>query len=131
MENRITQNHFQELTTLYEVSKVLSSSMDLEHTLNNVLKTLESHLHISPSMIILRMDKELVGVIAATGLSAAEMERGRYRLGEGMVDHSPAGLHVTGVGARAFPLGFVALNWTLLVQVPRATDTGCLRTPWI
>ena len=85
MENRITQNHFQELTTLYEVSKVLSSSMDLEHTLNNVLKTLESHLHISPSMIILRMDKELVGVIAATELSAAEMERGRYRLGEGMV----------------------------------------------
>ncbi len=85
MENRITQNHFQELTTLYEVSKVLSSSMDLEHTLNDVLKTLESHLHISPSMIILRMDKDLVGVIAATGLSAAEMERGRYRLGEGMV----------------------------------------------
>jgi hypothetical protein len=25
MKNRITQNHFQELTTLYELSKVLSS----------------------------------------------------------------------------------------------------------
>ncbi|MBW9249548.1 MAG: nif-specific transcriptional activator NifA [Acidithiobacillus ferriphilus] len=85
MKDHVTPNHFQELTTIYEVSKVLSSSMDLEHTLNDVLKTLESHLHISPSMILLRMDENLVGVIAATGLSAAEMERGRYRLGEGMV----------------------------------------------
>ena len=85
MKDRVTPNHFQELTTIYEVSKVLSSSMDLEHTLNDVLKTLESHLHISPSMIVLRMNEEIVGVIAATGLSVAEIERGRYRLGEGMI----------------------------------------------
>ncbi|MHB1321200.1 MAG: nif-specific transcriptional activator NifA [Acidithiobacillus ferrivorans] len=85
MKDHVTPNHFQELTTIYEVSKVLSSSMDLEHTLNDVLKTLESHLHISPSMIVLRMNEEIVGVIAATGLSVAEIERGRYRLGEGMI----------------------------------------------
>ena len=46
MKDHVTPNHFQELTTIYEVSKVLSSSMDLEHTLNDVLKTLESHPQI-------------------------------------------------------------------------------------
>ncbi len=85
MKDRVTPTHYQELTTIYEVSKVLSSSMDLERTLNDVLRTLESHLHISPSMILLRMDDQQVGVVAATGMTAVEMERGRYRLGEGMV----------------------------------------------
>jgi len=85
MKDRVTPNHFKELTTIYEVSKVLSSSLDLEHTLNDVLKSLEHHLHISPSMIVLRMNDEMLGVIAASGLSIAEMERGRYRLGEGII----------------------------------------------
>lgn len=85
MKDHVTPNHFKELTTIYEVSKVLSSSMDLEHTLNDVLKTLGHHLHISPSMIVLRMNDEMLGVIAAYGLSLAEIERGRYRLGEGII----------------------------------------------
>ncbi len=85
MKDRVTLSHYQELTTIYEVSKVLSSSMDLERTLSDVLKLLESHIRISPSMILLRMDDQLVGVVAAAGMTAEEMDRGRYRLGEGIV----------------------------------------------
>ncbi|WP_437558560.1 nif-specific transcriptional activator NifA [Acidithiobacillus sulfuriphilus] len=85
MKDHLTPNHYLELTTVYEVSKVLSSSLDLEHTLNDVLKTLGNHLRMYPAMIILRTDDSHVGVMAATGLSAEEIERGRYHLGEGMV----------------------------------------------
>ncbi|ANJ66251.1 nif-specific transcriptional activator NifA [Halothiobacillus diazotrophicus] len=85
MKNLAMHHNPQELTAMYEVSKVLSSSLDLDHILNDVLKTLDIHLHMSPAMILLRMDDSHVGVMAATGLTAAEMERGRYRLGEGMI----------------------------------------------
>ncbi len=85
MKNHATAHNPQELTAMYEVSKVLSSSLDLDHILNDVLKTLDIYLHMSPAMVLLRMDGCHVGVMAATGLTAAEMERGRYQLGEGMI----------------------------------------------
>ncbi|MHB9021899.1 MAG: nif-specific transcriptional activator NifA [Halothiobacillus sp.] len=85
MKDRLISNNYLELTAMYEVSKVLSSSLNLDRILNDVLKTMDGHLHMSPSMILLRMDDSHVGVMAATGLSTAEMERGRYRLGEGMI----------------------------------------------
>ncbi|MEW5791746.1 MAG: nif-specific transcriptional activator NifA [Pseudomonadota bacterium] len=86
MKDHLTPNHTTiELDTLYDVSKVLSSSLDLYQILNDVLKALGSQLQMYPAMVILHNDEGGLGVVAAAGLSREEMDRGRYQLGEGIV----------------------------------------------
>ncbi len=71
------------LTTIYEISKILSSSLDLHKTLRAVLNILDSHLAMHRSMASLLQDGEL-RVIAASGLSNEAIERGRFLIGEGV-----------------------------------------------
>ncbi len=72
-----------ELTTIYEISKILSSSLELRKTLREVLNLLSSHLQMRRSTASLLQDGEL-RVVAAIGLSADEIERGRFLIGEGI-----------------------------------------------
>ncbi|MBS4098024.1 MAG: nif-specific transcriptional activator NifA [Sulfuricella sp.] len=71
------------LTTIYEISKILSSSLDLQKTLRAVLNLLDSHLQMHRSMASLLQDGEL-RVVAASGLSNEAIERGRFLIGEGV-----------------------------------------------
>lgn len=75
--------HEVELVTIYEISKILSSSLDLHKTIHEVLNLLSSHLHMRRSMVSLLQDDEL-RVVAASGLSGEEIGRGRFLLGEGI-----------------------------------------------
>ncbi|CAL1239801.1 nif-specific transcriptional activator NifA [Candidatus Methylocalor cossyra] len=74
-----------ELVTIYEISKILSSSLDLRKTLREVLNILSSHMHMCRCMISLVQDNGEVHVIGAIGLSQDEIERGQFRKGEGIV----------------------------------------------
>jgi len=78
-----TDLHEVELVTIYEISKLLSSSLDLHKTIHEVLNLLSSHLHMRRSMVSLVQDDEL-RVVAAAGLSEEEIGRGRFLLGEGI-----------------------------------------------
>jgi len=78
-----TDLHEVELVTIYEISKLLSSSLDLHKTIHEVLNLLSSHLHMRRSMVSLVQDDEL-RVVAAAGLSEEEIGRGRFLLGEGV-----------------------------------------------
>mgnify|MGYP000097148102 FL=1 len=73
-----------ELTTIYEISKILSSSLDLNKTARDVLGVLSSHLKMRRGMVSLVQPSGDLHVVEATGMSAEAARRGRFRKGEGI-----------------------------------------------
>ncbi len=75
-----------ELTTLYEVGKVISSSLDLEQVMLAILRILNSFMGMKKGTILLYdpATKEL-SVRVGLGLREAERSRGKYHLGEGII----------------------------------------------
>ena len=74
-----------ELVTIYEISKILSSSLDLSKTFREVLNLLAAHLEIRRGLIILKHEDGALHLFSAVGLSRDEYERGKYQSGEGIV----------------------------------------------
>lgn len=75
-----------ELKALFDVSRVLTSSFDLEKNLFSVLEILSKELDMRRgSIFILDKKTEEISIVAAYGLTQEEMSRGRYRIGEGIV----------------------------------------------
>jgi Nif-specific regulatory protein len=73
-----------ELTALYEISKILGSSLNLRVNLRGVLRVLSEYLDMKRGTVALRNDRE-VSIISAFGMTEEEIRRGRYRLGEGII----------------------------------------------
>lgn len=75
-----------ELRLLFELSQILDRSIDLRDELGPVLKALAQFTGMLRGTITL-LDRESgeLYIEAAHGLSGAELERGRYKLGEGVV----------------------------------------------
>lgn len=73
-----------EITALYEISKLLGSSLNLRQNLRGVMRTLSEYLDMKRGTVALR-DNDEVSIIAAHGMSEEEIRRGRYRLGEGII----------------------------------------------
>jgi Nif-specific regulatory protein len=82
---RISKTDNIELVTIYEVSKILSSSLDLHKTMRSVLNVLSSHLHMQRGMVALLQDDAFLQVIAATGMDQDEIAQGRFKPGEGVM----------------------------------------------
>jgi Nif-specific regulatory protein len=78
-ENRI-------LSALLEVSKVLSSSFDLEKNLFRTMHVLGEFLEMERGSVFLldHTSKEL-RIVAAHGLTKDQIEKGKYKIGEGIV----------------------------------------------
>ncbi|MBF0519049.1 MAG: sigma 54-interacting transcriptional regulator [Nitrospirae bacterium] len=66
-----------ELSAIYEISKILGSSLEITKTLKNALKVLSVFLDIERAAISLKENGQLV-IKAAHGLSADEIKSGRY-----------------------------------------------------
>lgn len=73
-----------ELVTIYEISKILSSSLDLPKTLREVLNLLSIHLGTRRGMVSLLQDSGELHLVGAVGMTREEFDRGRYRVGEGI-----------------------------------------------
>jgi len=74
-----------ELTTLYEVARLASSSLDLNSTLGSILHALSVSLEMKRgTLTLLDSSTGVLEVRASYGLSASEMKRGRYKIGEGV-----------------------------------------------
>jgi Nif-specific regulatory protein len=75
-----------ELTTLYEVSKILGSSLELEKNLTGILRILNSFMGMRKGTILLydALTREL-SIRLAVGMTAEEMARGKYQKGEGIL----------------------------------------------
>ncbi len=73
-----------ELNALYEISKLLGSSLNLRQNLRGVMRVLAEYLDMNRGTVALRSRSE-VSIIAAHGMTEEEIKRGRYRLGEGII----------------------------------------------
>jgi len=75
-----------ELTTLYEISKILGSSLDLEQNLTGILRILNSFMGMRKGTILLYdpLQDELA-IRVAVGMTPEEIARGKYQRGEGIL----------------------------------------------
>jgi Nif-specific regulatory protein len=76
----------EELSAILQVSQVLTSSFDLEHNLYAAMACLADRLEMQRGCVFLLdpLSKDLK-IVAAYGLSRQEIQRGKYRIGEGIV----------------------------------------------
>lgn len=74
-----------ELATLNEISVAINSSLDLESTMNKVLEVLHKKMGMERGTLTLLDSKtNQLFIEVARGLEPKEIERGRYRIGEGV-----------------------------------------------
>ncbi|MFT4174901.1 MAG: nif-specific transcriptional activator NifA [Rhodocyclaceae bacterium] len=74
-----------ELVTIYEISKLLTASLDVSRTLREALNVLVQHMGFRRAMIVLEDDGDGLDLAAAVGLSADEWDGGHYHAGEGVI----------------------------------------------
>jgi Nif-specific regulatory protein len=85
MNTQDTPRKIAELTALYEISRALASSLDLKKTSHKILEILASVLDMRHGTLTL-LDPETGELVIETahGLSAEEISRGRFKIGEGV-----------------------------------------------
>lgn len=76
----------QELSAILSVSRVLTSSFDLENNLYLAMEILATHLEMQRGCVFL-LDPftNQLRIVVAYGLTSKEIKRGEYRIGEGIV----------------------------------------------
>lgn len=82
----LTARKNKELSAILEVSRVLTTSFNLEKNLTSVIETLGSLLEMQRGCVFLLdpLSKQL-RIVAAHGLTKENIEKGKYRIGEGIV----------------------------------------------
>jgi len=84
--SRDLEQQILELTTLYEISKVLTESLDLEVTCTKVLRLLSQLLGMQRGTFMMRdPGSSRLSIVAAHGMTREEITRGKYKVGEGIV----------------------------------------------
>ncbi|RJP18082.1 MAG: nif-specific transcriptional activator NifA [Deltaproteobacteria bacterium] len=84
--SRDLEQQILELTALYEISKVLTESLDLEVTSTKVLRLLSQLLGMQRGTFMMRdPDSSRLSIVAAHGMTREEITRGKYKVGEGIV----------------------------------------------
>jgi len=89
METRIGEQRIRtdvpELLLLFEISRTLDRSLDLRDVVGPVLEAIANHMGMMRgTLTLVDRDSGEIFIEAAHGLSETQMERGRYRPGEGV-----------------------------------------------
>ncbi|MFZ5491825.1 MAG: nif-specific transcriptional activator NifA [Pseudomonadota bacterium] len=79
-----TRRQRPELLAIYEISKILSSSLDLQRTLHGVLNLLVSYMGMRRGTVSLLDAGDQLRAVGAADLSDDALLRARYRIGEGI-----------------------------------------------
>ncbi|MBI5049805.1 MAG: nif-specific transcriptional activator NifA [Nitrospirae bacterium] len=75
-----------ELTAILEVSKVLTRSFSLEYNLHSAMSTIGNLLEMQRGCVfLLDPSSRELRIVASHGLTKENIERGKYRIGEGIV----------------------------------------------
>jgi Nif-specific regulatory protein len=83
MKNKLSE--ISKLTTLVEISQVLSPTLDLKEGLAKLLEVLERRQQMERGTItLLDQHRKEIAIEVAHDLTPAQVERGRYKLGEGI-----------------------------------------------
>jgi len=79
------KREIKELSLLFEISQTLTRSMDMADVVEPVLKSMADHMEMLRGTITLvNRESGEIYIEAAHGLSASQMERGKYKPGEGI-----------------------------------------------
>ncbi|MBN1410782.1 MAG: sigma 54-interacting transcriptional regulator [Spirochaetales bacterium] len=79
------ERKIKELSLLFDVSQQLDKSMDLRDVVHPVLKSIAEHMGMLRGTItLLNRDTNEIYIDAAYGLSKLQLEKGFYKLGEGV-----------------------------------------------
>ncbi len=123
-----------ELITVYEISRILSASLDIERTFRAALNVLTAHLDLPRAMIVMRdTDEHTLCVHSSVGLSREQARRGHWQHGEGVIGHvvasgMPAVVPDVGQAAefidRTGAFSAQADHMMAFVVVPLKTDKG-------
>ena len=74
-----------ELLLLFDISQILDRSLDLRDVVGPVLEAIAKHMGMMRgTLTLLNRESGEIFIEAAHGLSEIQMERGRYRPGEGV-----------------------------------------------
>ena len=86
MEDKLHyRRKIEELSLLFEVSQILDQSMNLKEIIHPVLKAAADQIGFERGTItLLNRNTGEIFIEAAYGLSDSELQRGRYKLGEGI-----------------------------------------------
>jgi len=77
-----------ELSTVYEVCRILGDSLDIHRTFRAALNTLSAQLGLARAMIVLPDAEDgMLKVHSAVGLTKQQSERGVWYDGEGVIGH--------------------------------------------
>ncbi len=74
-----------ELLSIYQVSKILGSSLDIHKTFREALNTLVSMMGWRRSSVVLATDEGMLVGLCAVGLSREEARKLQFEVGEGIV----------------------------------------------
>ncbi len=84
-ENPKVKRQIQELSILFDISQILDRSLDLRDVVGPVLGAIAKHMGMMRgTLTLLNRESGEIFIEAAHGLSESQMERGRYRAGEGV-----------------------------------------------
>ena len=76
------------ISLLAEVSRTITNEDDINKVLRLVLFIMSEHMNMLRGMItILNRDTREIVINESFGLTTEEKERGRYRIGEGIIGH--------------------------------------------
>lgn len=82
----LAEHKNRELSAILEVSRVLTTSFDLEKNLSSVMSTLGNLLEMQRGCVfLLDPGSGELRIVAAHGLTKQSIEKGKYRIGEGIV----------------------------------------------
>jgi len=82
-----------ELSTIYEVCRILGDSLDISRTFRAALNVLAAQLGLSRAMIVFGDEEGTLKVHSAVGLSRDQEQRGRWHSGEGVIGR----VHLSGL----------------------------------
>lgn len=88
-DHRIDGRHYrrriQELTLLFEISRILDRSLKLDQIISPVLEAVAQHMDMHRGTVfLLNRQTGEIRISAAYGLTPGEQAKGRYKLGEGI-----------------------------------------------
>lgn len=72
------------LSAIYEIGKILSSSLELHKNLRQALNVIASYLNMQRGMVCVQTDLQDLGIIASIGFTEEESARARFVVGEGV-----------------------------------------------
>jgi Nif-specific regulatory protein len=74
-----------ELVTLYEICRLLGTSLDQKRSFRAALNVLTAHLEMPRAMIVLADEEGVLRTHSAVGLSSENHQRGQWKSGEGVI----------------------------------------------